>query len=502
MKTPQQLMRDYFFQNEIEFDIYRSSGVDFQPVNRPSHNLYSDDVPSIFARVGFSEDDVFISGTAVTDNLIEFVRQMWKDGVFYFTAQRYGIGRYKYGREDVLNSDASNLAGYLAVLQGERSSIFARLIGHVREIFSNVGNLSVTTTPDGFDIRVWPTEESLNPILSFSLEESGTGVAQVVAILAVIMTTEQAVIVIDEISSFLHPRAAKSLLRIMSTIYSNNQYIISTHSHDVISHSSVSTMHIVKKFGYCSQVKSVLYRDIHALREIGEELGISMTDVFAANKIVWVEGQTEEACFPFILEKALGRNYPQGLIFSAVIATGDFGPRKRDREVVIGIYKKLTSEVLPLSNLSAFSFDREKISQEDAKNIETENKGLLFLPARHYECFLINVSAIHALIVSECPEIEIDIDLVDRELRTRARDPKYDASKEWNGDFCEGLWFRKVNAAKLIGDSISTITQARLEFDKVRHSLFLTKFIFENIQEKNYVATELKNYILSLIDIK
>jgi AAA15 family ATPase/GTPase len=45
--------------------------------------------------------------------------------------------------------------------------------------------------------------------LGFSLDSSGTGVSQVVAILTVMAMFTQAVIVIDEINSFLHPAAAK-----------------------------------------------------------------------------------------------------------------------------------------------------------------------------------------------------------------------------------------------------------------------------------------------------
>src|SRR6059058_1643718 len=74
------------------------------------------------------------------------------------------------------------------------------------------------------------------------LSDSGTGVAQVIAILAAVLTRTYAVIVIDEINSFLHPAAAKALIRILKTEHGDHQYIISTHSAEVISASQPNSL--------------------------------------------------------------------------------------------------------------------------------------------------------------------------------------------------------------------------------------------------------------------
>jgi hypothetical protein len=151
------------------------------------------------------------------DNLPDIYNKLWCNNIFVFKAQRYSIGKYAYGREERLRPDASNLPAILATMQGDRGSIFRALISHLREVFSTVRNLSVTSLEKDFEVRVWATEEQVNPELGFPLDNCGTGVAQVIAILTVAMTLERAVIVIDEISSFLHPAAAKALLRIIQT---------------------------------------------------------------------------------------------------------------------------------------------------------------------------------------------------------------------------------------------------------------------------------------------
>src|SRR5205807_561938 len=69
--------------------------------------------------------------------------------------------------------------------------------------------------------------------LAIPLAECGTGIGQVLSILYVVLKSEGNIIIIDEPNSFLHPRAAKALVSILREDR-RNQYIISTHSPEVI----------------------------------------------------------------------------------------------------------------------------------------------------------------------------------------------------------------------------------------------------------------------------
>jgi hypothetical protein len=159
----------------------------------------------------------------------------WQREMFYFAAERMTIGEAPSGHADRLRPNASNLPNVLHTLSSERGDVFRQLVHHLQEIFSTVGNLSVRTAPSGpLEVRVWPTEAMERVELSFPLNSSGTGVAQIIALLTAIMTIDKAVFVIDEINSFLHPAAVKALLRILQTQYTQHQYIISTHAPDVI----------------------------------------------------------------------------------------------------------------------------------------------------------------------------------------------------------------------------------------------------------------------------
>ena len=276
----------------------------------------------------------------------------------------------------------------------------------LREVFSTVGNLSVARShqnSNNLEIRVWPTEQQSRPELSFSLENCGTGVAQVIAILAVAMTFERAVIVIDEISSFLHPAAAKALLRIIQTHYAQHQYIIATHSPEVLSSGNPATVHVVRRHDYDSVVKRVDLGELDQLRDVADDLGISMTDVFAAERVVWVEGRTEELCFPFIQEKTVGQ-IPRGLIVTPVVATGDFNAKRKRRELIFQIYQRVHQAASPLIKSATFGFDREILTEDEMDGLNWDAGGrLMFLPRRHFECFLLDPAAVAAFITARLP---------------------------------------------------------------------------------------------------
>jgi predicted ATP-dependent endonuclease of OLD family len=140
------------------------------------------------------------------------------------------------------------------------------------------------------------------------------------------MTYDSAVLVIDEISSYLHPAAAKALLRILQSNYPQHQYVISTHSPDILSAGRDAKVFWIRKSGFESNITEVDLTDLKVLRAVTGQLGVSMTDVFAAEHIVWVEGETEEACFPMLL--AQSTDDTRSVLFIALLHTGDFHDRR------------------------------------------------------------------------------------------------------------------------------------------------------------------------------
>lgn len=419
----------------------------------------------------------------VRPNLSAVIDNIWQTNIFSFNAQRYNVGRCAIQMQDRMLPDAANLPAVLMRLQGNQTDIFRQLTQHMRDIFSTIGNLSVTS-PSGsaeLEILVWATTEQVYPELSTSLNDSGTGLSQVLAILTIAMTMERSVIVIDEISSFLHPAAAKSLVRILEAHYPYHQYIISTHSPEVITACSPSTVHLVKKNGFRSSVTSIDVDDISDLRALTGELGVSMTDVFASDRIIWVEGPTEELCFPYLLEETRSsqdgpsgkRSLPQ---FTSVVATGDFMSNRTRPDLVFDIYDRLSRAAATLASAAAFAFDREELSEDEMKDLNRRGKNRVrFLPRRLIECYLLSPTAIAVVINAELGDGFTTDAAIEAAIKARGGNARYKAMPEWTGDIDDEKWLAKVDAAKLLKELFDQVSGTTLEFQKRKHSFDILK---------------------------
>lgn len=454
--------------------------------NYPSHNLFVYD--------GGNQRCISISPSngrldfnpqfSANDTLPDTVWAAWQQEMFYFAAERLMVGESGPGRSERLNPNASNLPNVLHTLQNERGDLFKKLVGHLAEIFPTVGNLSIRSKDSGaLEVCVWPTNSMERVQLSFPLNSSGTGVAQAIAILTAVMTQTNSVFIIDEINNFLHPSAVKSLIRILQTEYNNHQYIISTHAPEVISFSNSKTIHIVKREGYESRVERLNLEKIDTFREVAQHLGVSMSDVFAANRIIWVEGPTEELAFPYIYQIFSASPVPSGTIFTAVAATGDFN-RKRDREIVYEVYRRLSSAAAPLVVATIFSFDMEQLNPSEMADMTRESGDRLrFLPRRHIECYLLDPAAIAVFISSRSPNSgQITASQVQEKLIELAATPKFHI-REWAGDISGQAWLERVDAARLIGSTVTDLSDSAAVFRKKEDSLELVQQIVLNNKE-------------------
>jgi len=433
------------------------------------------------------------------DTAIELMAHLWTHNIFRFDAERLSIGRCTQDETENLRANASNLPAVLQRMQGRQPGLFAKLEARVREVIPSVHGIRATPVNSSeVEIVVWPTSHMDRQEHGFSLNESGTGVAQVIAILTAVMTREQSVIVIDEINSFLHPAAVKALLRILVSEFQGHQYILSTHSAEVISSSNAATLHVVKRDGFDSACSPVSADNVSELRELSDLLGISIGDIFAADRVLWVEGRTEEICFPFLMNH-WDFKIPRGLIISPVVATGDFAGKK-NFELVLSVYNRLSTVTLPLVRSVTFSFDREELTDNELIDLNRRANGRMrFLPRRHLECYLVDASAIAAFINNrDADNATIEAEAVERELLSRAAKSKYHGKAQWKGELSDENWLAAVDAANLIKDTIASLTENRVTFAKTSESLEL----LERVLELNPSAlTELRDYLQELLEL-
>ena len=195
-----------------------------------------------------------------------------------------------------------------------------------------------------------------------------------------------------------------------------------------------------------------------------------------------------------------GIEQPTGLIISPVAATGDFIGSRRDVELLFSVYERLSRVTLPLVRSVAFAFDSEELTQIDKDDLTRRADGrLLFLPARHLECFALSAAAIADLInLYDTRNDPIEIATVREELIRVGGDQKYKASDRWSGDPDDAEWSLSVDAAKLLSDIIQTLTETRVAFEKTRHTLELLRGTLKHEPTK---LEPVRDYLSSLMSL-
>lgn len=429
------------------------------------------------------------------DNLCLFFEDDRAESIFYFSPQRLNIARFGMAEHSRLTQDASNLPAVLAYVQGTRAPLFQEIESHVIDIMSGVERITVAPRGGNFEILVWPARNTTHPELAFSLDDSGTGVGQLLAILTAVVLSDQSVIVIDEINTFLHASAVKKLIGLLKTTYSRHQYIISSHSAEVIGCAQPTFLYQVTRDGYKSSACRMNLSEVKQAREIAGNLGFSMLDVFGFERIVWVEGPTEELIFPLLLEKA---QIPPSaeLGFCAVASTSAFSSRGNGRNQILEIYEKAGKRLAPLLNGMAFGLDRESLDDASVTSLQRSRRKLRFLPRRCIENYFIKPHAISAVLndLGENVSANSVLDLIN-ELGGQ-RD--YSASNLWNGDLTFAGWLVRVDGAKLLATVFSTLSENKVEYRKTRDSVSLAKVLIENDDED---LKSLTNFVVELRNI-
>lgn len=395
--------------------------------------------------------------------------------IYIFRAERMNVGVSSFGSNRELKSDASNLPEVLNILQSNPSR-FQRYNQLVKRVLPQVERITVRPMGEKqVEILVWSYDPALErEDLAVSLMESGTGISQVLAMLYVLVTADfPRILIIDEPNSFLHPGAVRALTEILRE-HPQHQYIISTHSPDLISASNPSTLHILRKKDGATVVEKVDAQETRHLRALLLEVGSRLSDVFGSDNVLWVEGKTEEICFPLIVQKRLKRPL-SGVSIVGVLHTGDFD--SEDARSAFRLYEKLTQGQALLPPAIAFIFDRELRPEKARQDLIRQSHGKVsFLQRRTYENYLLHAHALSSLLNGQ-PGFEDKQTTpvqVQAWLDAHASDAKYYLKAKTR------IFLEDVDAPRLLGDLFAALSDNALEYNKVAHSLALTEWLLEH----------------------
>lgn len=420
-----------------------------------------------------------------TEDVRTWVAQHLRQRIYRFRAERFNSGQCSFGANPTLAPDATNLPEVLEMLNANPAR-FAALNALASEVLPQVRYVSVRPVGNTqVQILVWPHDpKTQREDLAVPLNECGSGVGQVLAILYLVMTSDHPqTIIVDEPQNFLHPGAVRKLIDVLRN-YPQHQYIFATHSPTAITAADPSTLTMVRASEGESVLEIMDVGNAKHLQAYLSEIGARLSDVFGADNIVWVEGQTEEQCFPLILRKVANRSL-MGTAVVGIRQTGDL--QGRDKRRVFEMYRRLSEAKTLLPPAIVFVFDKECLTPNEMEDLIRMGDGLVrFLPRRMYENYLLEPDAVAAVMngiqgFRERPVSEEEI----RELFGLKREERTEGGRQLKY-FCRGTeagpgdWEFSIDGARLLQDSFQELSEARVAYEKMTHSLAITEWLAAN----------------------
>lgn len=393
--------------------------------------------------------------------------QLFKSRIYRFSAQRRPSFQCGAQSSAALDREATLLPYCINHLQTNDAYGHRTLCAWVHRVFPSVKWVHAPPNSGSFDLRCLPVgPEERRDDLSISLGRMGAGIGNVIAMLYVVLTSrEPQVIAIDEPNAFLHPRALRELLAILETEGKQHQFILTAHSADVLTAVNTKTISLLDFDGIATTVKQVGQKELHVLRSDLAEIGIHMSDLHAKDRVLWVEGQTEELVMPDILRWACSE-IAAGTSVLRVENTGTFSKRSIPPEEVVKIYERLSTASALVPPMVCVLLDGESRDKALRGKIEASSDGKLrFLNRRMLENYLLHPSAIAATLKN--------LGVKTNPIDVRNLLPNVDSDLDYSD----------VNGASILENIFSTLSRTTHEFKKTRDVPTLVAWILENDPE-------------------
>lgn len=385
--------------------------------------------------------------------------------IYRFGSQRRPGSECGMVDAQVLDREASKLPYFINQLQTSDAHGHRLLCDWVKRVLPAVSWVQSTPGPNGiFTLKCLPElPEAQRPDLATPIANMGTGIGNVVAILYVLLTArEPQVIAIDEPNAFLHPRALRELLAILESEGKRHQFILTAHSADVLTAIDTATISFLDLKDSATVVKQVTRQKLHTIRGELARLGISVTDLHGKDRVLWVEGQTEELVFPEILRYACPE-IAAGTAVLRVERTGTFEKKNGiPPDEIVSIYERLSTSAGLVPPMICVLLDAEKKRAEDRARIEQQSKNRLrFLDRRMLESYLLEPRAIHAVLNG----LGCDCELAQIEAALAACDLNDEA---------------EIDGAKVLEQLFSSVSNTTQEFRKTRDVPILVSWLLAN----------------------
>ncbi|WHX62774.1 ATP-dependent nuclease [Peribacillus frigoritolerans] len=385
--------------------------------------------------------------------------------------------------QESISSDGTNLNSFLFTLHNNDEMNFDKIRNTFKQIFTDVTSVTTPVNADNLTNISLYFDGSREQI---PLYNCGSGFTHVLLLLCVLYTKENSVVLFDEPHVFLHPSAEKAIYDLINdTDY--HQYFLTTHSPILINYPfDKQVFHVKKENGFSN------YSGLNAMQELLSEIGVNNSDFALSDKVLFVEGETEEAIIPIILShfgmKQIGYNYR----ILKMNGTGNEFSKKsamtRHKEKLDLILRGISTSPIPYKIL----IDSDEKSDAKIKEIEEKyGDNVFILERRELENYFLDCYEELSHVININFESDVcnlgEIESFLGELLTRTDDKKL---------FPRGVVANPVN--NVVGSQAleSLFEKYGLSYNKIIHGVQITNLVLHSNPEKlSFLKEKLENFI-------
>lgn len=347
---------------------------------------------------------------------------------------------------------------------------YAEFMNLVRRVIPDLRHVTAETGNNQARLLSWLEDPGLGSgETKIELSKCGAGVGHVLALVYLAFYERNRTLLLDEPQAYLHPSACRELVRVFQDLKDNgHRIVIATHSTAMLAEAMpVNVIEVQREEGH-SVFKPKQAADFREALASLATVGARWSDVFGPDRLVWVEGETEAACYPILFQTLRSQ---RGITFVPLHATGDLVGKKAEKaKFAFNSYSKVTAN-LSLAGRCLIVLDRETLSAETRNAIIAQfPKGtLVFTTDQMFEDLLLDAEAISKRLctllegMEQAPPIESIPRQVEKALNSRTKDD---------------------SAATVLKNLYDTISEQRIEYRKVEEGIELTRLILRSTPEK------------------
>lgn len=357
---------------------------------------------SLDSQMGW-DDGGPVGGATLVYEVIEAVQHQARLTTF-ITPRRIQQGQQQLQTTSELVADAGNLTNVVFTLEHNKRDVFDEITRFIVGAFPSIERISTGLSA----AHAAPAGETQIKYRHVSdpipLRSCGSGVEQLLALATSVLSAESTRrILIDEPQAYLHPHAERSLLALLGE-HPEHQYVIATHSHQLLASRPLRHARLVTMDEAGTRIS-----DPESGEAVLSELGVTAADLWAHDRVLWVEGPSEVAIFE-VLAGGEAETEAAGLQIRRMPSSASRFSSKsaRQAEATYAFCSQVAAAVAPLPVTMRFLFDRDEKTLEVIASIEQQSRGqAVFLEVREVENYFLDVQLLTEELADRCAALDL-----------------------------------------------------------------------------------------------